>query len=287
MFGLEAGDDPALQAAVTNLAAVTGFTGRPNNGVIAVLPHANGRGAADLGLLPHRLPGYKPAPEVGQSAADMLAGGVKGLLVAGADPLAEEERPEELEFLLVQELFLTATARQADVVLPAAAVGERDGTYTNLERWVQHFASGLPANGRSRPDWVILRRLAALLGAEWDYASTAGVLAEMAEVVPQYTGMSYQALTQPVPLSRRMSYYIYAGMSYQSEIHEGKQWPALADDPCARVEPDLGGPAGGSGIGGWACPGDAAPIVRRRHAAGQEPAAGEPPDPTRAAVVTG
>ena len=231
LYGLEAGSDPALQAAVTNLAAVTGFVGRPNNGVIAVLPLVNGRGAADLGILPHRLPGYKPAPEVGLSAADMLAGGVKGMLIAGADPLVLAERPQEMEFLLVQELFMTATARQADVVLPAAAVGERDGTYTNLERWVQHFAPGLPACGLSRPDWVILRHLAALLGVEWEYASTAGVLAEMAQTVPLYVGMSYQALTQPVPLSRRMSHYIYAGMSYQSDIREGLQWPALADDP--------------------------------------------------------
>jgi NADH-quinone oxidoreductase subunit G len=230
LYGIEAANDPALQTAITNLATVTDFAGRANNGVIAVLPLVNSRGAADLGILPHRLPGYQPAAQVGKNAAEMLAGDVKGLLIAGADPFAQTVKPQQIEFLMVQEMFLTPTANQADVVLPAAALGERDGTYTNLERWVQHFAPALPAWGQSLPDWVILRRLAALMGAEWNYASTAGVLAEMAQEIPLYAGMSYETLTQPVPLSRRMSHYIYAGMSYQAEAQEGMQWPTLAED---------------------------------------------------------
>ncbi len=225
-----------LRRAVANLVTITGFVGRPNNGVIAVLPHANSRGAADLGIVPDRLPGYVPVEKPGLNAQEMLGGGVRALLIAAADPLAGNSRPEGLEFLVVQELFLTETARQADVVLPAAAVAERDGTFTNLERWVQRFDPGLPVPGSARPDWTIIRQLAVLLGAEWAYASVGGVLAEMAQAIPLYASMSYERLSQPVPLSRRTSHYIYAGMSFQAEVREGIQWPALAEDESVTLE---------------------------------------------------
>jgi len=252
LYGLEAGAEGApLRRAVANLAIVTGFVGRPNNGVIAVLPHANSRGAADLGVVPHRRPGYLPVERPGRSAAEMLGGSVRALLVAAADPLAGRSRPEGLEFLAVQELFLTETARQADVVLPAAAVAERDGTFTNLERWVQRFNPGVPCPGSARPDWIIIRELACLLGAEWTYATVGGVLAEMAREIPLYTGMSYERLSQPVPLSRRMSHYIYAGMSFQTEVREGIQWPTRAEDESATLElswADPPVPADGDGL---------------------------------------
>jgi NADH-quinone oxidoreductase subunit G len=236
LYGPEAGNDAALRRAAANLVTVTGFVGRPNNGVIAVLPHVNSRGAADLGVVPDRLPGYVPVETPGLSAKAMLKGGVRALLIAAADPLAGASRPEGLEFLVVQELFLTETARQADVVLPAAAIAERDGTFTNLERWVQRFDPGLPVPGLARPDWAIIRQLADLLGAEWAYATTGGVLAEMAQAIPLYAGMSYEGLSQPVPLSRRMSHYIYAGMSFQVEAREGVQWPTMAEDESVTLE---------------------------------------------------
>lgn len=229
-YGPEAGNDPALRRAVANLVTVAGFVGRPNNGVIAVLPHANSRGAADLGVVPDRRPGYVPVENPGLSAEQMLSGGVRALLIAGTDPMAGASRPEELEFLVVQELFLTETAQLADVVLPAAAGAERDGTFTNLERWVQRFDPGLPVPGLARPDWTIIRQLALLLGADWTYATVGGVLAEMALTIPLYAGMSYERLSQPVPLSRRMSHYIYAGLSFQTEVREGIQWPSQAEN---------------------------------------------------------
>jgi len=138
--------------------------------------------------------------------------------------------------LVVQELLLTETAQQADVVLPAAAAGERDGTFTNLERWVQRFNPSLLPPGQAHPDWIILRELAALLGAEWLYATIGGVLAEMAQAIPLYAGMSYERLSQPVPLSRRTSHYIYAGMSFQAEAREGVQWPTQAEDSSVKLD---------------------------------------------------
>ncbi len=236
LYGAETENSPALRRAVVNLVTAAGFVGRPNNGVIAVLPHANSRGAADLGVVPNRLPGYVPVETPGLSAKEMLDGRVKALLIAAADPLAGVSRPEELEFLVVQELFLTETAQQADVVLPAAAVAERDGTVTNLERWVQRFDPGLPVPGLARPDWTIIRHLAVLLGAEWAYATAGGVLAEMAVNISLYAGMSFERLSQPVPLSRRMSHYIYSGMSFQAEVREGIQWPSQAEDSSVRLD---------------------------------------------------
>ena len=236
LYGPEAGNDAALRRAVANLVSVTGFVGRPDNGVIAVLPHANSRGAADLGVVPHRLPGYVPVETPGLDARRMLAGGVRALLIAAADSLAGGRRPEGLDFLVVQELFLTETAQQADVVLPAAAVAERDGTFTNLERWVQRFDPAVRALRLSRPDWTILRQLATLLGAEWTYATVGGVLAEMAERIGLYAGMSFEQLARPVPLSRRMSHYIYAGTSFQAEVREGMQWATRAEDETAVLD---------------------------------------------------
>jgi predicted molibdopterin-dependent oxidoreductase YjgC len=166
----------------------------------------------------------------------MLTGGVRALLIAAADPLVGSTRPAGLEFLAVQELFFTETARQADVVLPAAALAERDGTFTNLERWVQRFDPGLPVPGLARPDWMILRHLAVLFGADWAYATVGGVLAEMAQRVPLYAGMSFERLAQPVPLSRHMSHYIYAGTSFQADVREGIQWPTQAEDESVTLE---------------------------------------------------
>ena len=236
LYGPEAGSDPALRGAVANLATLAGFVGRPNNGVIAVLPHANSRGAADLGIVPDWLPGYVPLAKPGLSAWQMLAGGVRALLIAGADPLPAGSRPPGLELLAVQELFLTETAQQADVVLPAAALAERDGTFTNLERRVQRFDPGLPVPGLARPNLTIIRQLAVLLGADWAYATVGGVLAEMAGRVSLYAGMSFERLAQPVPLSRRTSHYIYAGMSFQADVREGIQWPTLAEDESVTLE---------------------------------------------------
>ncbi|MBN1992597.1 MAG: NADH-quinone oxidoreductase subunit NuoG [Anaerolineae bacterium] len=239
IFGLEAGNDPALRAALEALALVTGHAGKPNNGLLAVLPHANSRGAADMGLAPDRLPGYVPLEgEPGLSALEMLGqtpkkSPVKAMLIAGADPAAESESYRaalgRLDFLAVQDLFLTETAQLAHVVLPACGVAERDGSFTNLERRVQVFDPGAPAPGRARPDWLILTALAGQMGADWAYASADGVMAEITRAVPLYAGMEFANLTAPVSLARKTAHYIYQGMSFTADVREGLQWPTLAE----------------------------------------------------------
>jgi NADH-quinone oxidoreductase subunit G len=242
-FGLEAGNDPALRAALEALALVTGHTGKANNGLIPILPHANSRGAADMGLVPDRLPGYVPveAGQVGLPAKEMLAEGspVKAMLIAGLDPAVESDTYkaalEKLEFLVVQELFLTETAKLADVVLPAKGTAERDGTFTNAERRVQAFDLAVPAPGAAWADWLILTAIAGQMGADWSYASADGVMAEIAQTVPLYTGMKFENLVAPVSLARKTAHYIYEGMSYTADVREGVQWPSLAENESAKV----------------------------------------------------
>ncbi|MCB0213886.1 MAG: molybdopterin-dependent oxidoreductase, partial [Anaerolineae bacterium] len=239
IFGLEAGNDPALRAALEALALATGHAGKPNNGVIAVLPHANSRGAIDMGILPDRLPGYKPVESnAGLSAAEMLtAGGIKGLLIAAADPAVDSESYkqalQQLDFLVVQELFLTETAQLADVVLPAKGNAERDGSYTNLERRVQTFDQGVPAPGKAWADWLIFTGIAGQMGADWAYASADGVMAEITQRVPLYAGMDFKNLTAPISLQRKTEHYIYEGMSFTTDIREGIQWATAAESDSA------------------------------------------------------
>lgn len=242
LFGLEAGNDPSLRAALEALALVTGHAGRPNNGLIAVLPHANSRGAADMGVLPNQLPGYLPLDgQPGLSGREMLSGtvGLKGMLIAGTDPAGASEAYrtglEGLDFLVVQELFLTETAQLADVVLPAKGSAERDGTFTNLERRVQAFDTGLPAPGEAWADWLILAGIGGQMGANWGYASTDGVMAEITQQLPLYAAMDFKKLTAPVSLDRQTSHYIYEGMSFTADVREGVQWSTLAENEAVKI----------------------------------------------------
>ncbi|MEZ4609532.1 MAG: molybdopterin-dependent oxidoreductase [Caldilineaceae bacterium] len=101
---------------------------------------------------------------------------------------------ENLDFLVVQELFLTETAQKADVVLPAVSWAEQDGTFTNVERRVQRApkAFGNPES-KAAPDWLILDHLASHVGA-WSYTSPQGVTLEISQVVPIYAGLYWEAL---------------------------------------------------------------------------------------------
>jgi NADH-quinone oxidoreductase subunit G len=243
LFGAEAGNEPSLKAGVEALALLTGHAGKADNGVIAILPHANSRGAADMGVVPDRLPGYRPLEDSkpGLSASQMLAenSGLKALLLAGVDPAAESSHYkvalEQLDFLVVQELFMTESAQLADVVLPVRSVAERDGTFTNLERRVQAFDTGVPAPGAAWADWLVMTGIAGELGADWGYASADGVMAEITREVQLYAGMEFSNLTAPVSLERKTSHYIYEGMSFTADVREGVQWRTVTEDENERV----------------------------------------------------
>jgi NADH-quinone oxidoreductase subunit G len=202
---------------IAALALVSGKYGRANSGVIALLPGGNSRGGNDMGVRPDRGPGYA-ATTRGLSAAELWpavsAGKVRGLWLAGVDAAAALPAAaaaiKQAEFTVVQDLFLTATAELADVVLPAAAVAEREGTYTNAERRVQRSRQARPAVGSARADWQIVAGVATALQAApagagrsgsgdgavggWEYVTVADIGDEIAATVSGYRGISHKAL---------------------------------------------------------------------------------------------
>lgn len=236
LYGAEAGKDPALREAIKALALIAGHVGQTNNGVTAILPHVNSRGAADLGIVPDRLPGYMPVDEAGLSADEMLnlKSELRALYIVAVDVASESDAYKaavaQTDFVVVQDLFMTETAKLADVVLPAKGTAERDGSFTNIERRVQAFDVGVPAPPQAWSDWLITTAIAGQLGAEWSYASADGVMAEITETVPLYAGMSFENLLQPISVERQRSHYIYSGMSFTADVREGLQWASLAED---------------------------------------------------------
>lgn len=214
----------ATVRAVADLAMLTGNVGRPGTGVYPLSSGANSRGLSDMGIRPDRLPGGQALTDItavarveaawgvalpvgapGKTLVQILdaaeAGEIGFLYVVGADPalaLADETRVrkalEAVDFLVVQESFLSDTGGFADVVLPAAVAGEDEGTFTNSERFVQRVRPAVSARGKSLPDWKIILGLARKLGGDWAYDTPADVIREIAEVVPTYEGISYSRL---------------------------------------------------------------------------------------------
>jgi NADH-quinone oxidoreductase subunit G len=264
---------PALTQALANLALITGKVGRPNNGLIALTSDGNTRGALDMGLRPDAGPGGAALAQPGLSAREMwgaaVEGRLRGMYIAGLNPArgnpAATQALEALEFLVVQDLFMTETAQLADVVLPAASFAEREGTFTNAERRVQRFRQARrPEN--TRADWLIFQDVAravreivpvpAAPAAEpkksarsraaaataqaappppavtWDYVTSSDVADEISRVVPGYSGTSYTSLDLTRKSWGRQSNeaFYYDGTSYENTEGVGVQMPALADD---------------------------------------------------------
>lgn len=270
VYGAEARSaGPAVMQDLADLAILSGKIGKANSGMLALLPGGNSRGALDMGVRPDCRPGYVPLANRGLGAREIWAaaneGRMRALWIAGLDPAAQlpaaRAALEAAEFVVVQDMFLTETARLADVVLPAASVAERDGTYTNAERRVQRSRHARPVVGPSRPDWQIVQSVALLLverveqtaatpaaatrnarpakGAAvadslpWDYVGPADVAAEIAERVPGYKGITYQALESTGgggSWGRQWNDAIfYDGTNYTNSEGVGIQYPAAAE----------------------------------------------------------
>jgi NADH-quinone oxidoreductase subunit G len=184
-----------LAADLQALAVVTGNIGRPGAGVGPLFEDANSLGARDMGLLPDALPGYQPVREKGLAYHDMLKSeDIRALLVMGSNPLRHGELPPNLEFLVVQDITLTETARRADVVLPAVSFAEKDGSMTNVDHHVQAVRRALRPLPGAKADWEILLALASHLGHKWTYTGPRDVLAEIAEQNPFYNGLTWEGL---------------------------------------------------------------------------------------------
>ncbi len=171
----------------------------------------------------------------------MVQGAVRGLFVMGANPVGDrpdlQETFENLDLLVVQDLFMTETARFADAVLPAASFAEQEGTFTNTERRVQHFQKAFDPPGVAKPDWQLLSELARLAGKRFAYAYAEAVMDEISAAVPIYADMTYRQLGVQSPFgTRTRGHFVYEGTSFVNVDEAGRQWPVVAEDPDARLE---------------------------------------------------
>ncbi len=187
-----------LAADLQTLAAITGNIGHDGAGVGPLFEDANSLGARDMGVLPDALPGYKPAKETGMAYNEMLSSPeIKALYVMGANPvrhLEQKQLPSGIEFLIVQDIILTETAQQADVVLPAVTFAEKDGSMTNVDHHVQAIRHALRPLPGAKADWEILINMAHSLGKKWTYTGPEDVLLEIAADNPFYSGLDWDAL---------------------------------------------------------------------------------------------
>ncbi len=159
---------------------------------------SNFQGSLDMGVHAGYLPGYKKAEKPGMNAVEMVSGIASGkiaaLYIMGDDPVGSDpglkEKLAKLEFLVVQDIFMTDTAKLAHVVLPAASSAEKNGTFTNVERRLQQLNRAEEPVGESRPDWDILQAVAAKMGAAINYGSEREILKEIRSVVPIYADLA-------------------------------------------------------------------------------------------------
>jgi formate dehydrogenase major subunit len=209
--------------AIANLLLATGNMMRPNAGAYPLRGHNNVQGAADMGTMPNIFPGYQSVTDEqirakfenaygvnipatpGIDNIQMLQaideGHMKAMFIAGedmawvdADSNHTQAMLEKLDFLVVQEIFLTTTAQFADVILPGAPSLEKDGTFTNTERRVQRLYQALELTGNSKPDWMILTELANKMGFDWNYSHPSEIFAEMASLTPFFSQCNYDVL---------------------------------------------------------------------------------------------
>ncbi|HEX4100465.1 MAG TPA: formate dehydrogenase subunit alpha [Pseudonocardiaceae bacterium] len=206
------------------LCAITGNVGKPGSGLHPLRGQNNVQGASDVGLIPMFYPDYQKAdsaevrlrfeqawgvsgldPENGLTVTEIigsaLKGGVRGMYMLGENPFLSDPNINKvrkalsaLDFLVVQDIFLTETAEFADVVLPASSYLEKDGTFTNTDRRVQLGRKVLDPPGQARVDWEIVQDLAQRLGLGWHYSSPREVFDELVGLMPNYANLTYDNL---------------------------------------------------------------------------------------------
>jgi formate dehydrogenase major subunit len=253
------------------LALCTGQIGRPGTGLHPLRGQNNVQGASDAGLIPMFFPDYKSVedpetrgfyesfwgtkldPKRGLTVVEIMdavhADKIRGMYIMGENPAMSDpdlqharEALAKLEHLVVQDIFLTETAKYADVVLPASAWPEKDGTVTNTNRQVQIGRKALPLPGEAREDWAIIVELAARLGLKWSYPHPRDIFAEMAQAMPSMANITWDRLeredsvTYPVDALDQPGHEIVFGDGFPTASGRGKFVPARIVAPAE--EPD-------------------------------------------------
>jgi len=206
-----------------SLALMSGQTGRPGTGLHPLRGQNNVQGASDAGLIPMFYPNYQSVsdsaiqndfeklwntqldPERGLTVVEIMdavhSGDIRGMYIMGENPAMSDpntnhvrEAFAKLEHLVVQEIFLTETAFFADVILPATAWPEKDGTVTNTNRQIQMGRKAVDAPDGVMPDWWIIQQLAQRIGLDWNYAHPSDVFAEMKQCMSSFDNISWARL---------------------------------------------------------------------------------------------
>jgi formate dehydrogenase major subunit len=212
-----------------SLALLTGNVGRPGTGLHPLRGQNNVQGASDVGLIPFVYTDYqsvadpviqarferawgvpldpKPGLTVVEIMHEVHEGHIKGMMMMGENPFLSDPNTNVvkaclavMEFLVVQDIFLTETAEYADVILPGTAFPEKDGTYTNTDRYVQLARKAINPPGQARTDWQVIAELARRMGYPMPYRSVAEIWDEIAALSPSFAGISHARLAQK-PLS--------------------------------------------------------------------------------------
>ncbi|MGI9335311.1 MAG: formate dehydrogenase subunit alpha, partial [Gammaproteobacteria bacterium] len=205
------------------LSMITGHVGRPGTGLHPLRGQNNVQGASDAGLIPMMYPDYQSVEagdirkrfedawgtsldaHSGLTVVEIMdavhAGIIKGMYIMGENPAMSDPDVQhardglaKLEHLVVQDIFLTETAFHADVILPASAWPEKEGTVTNTNRQVQMGRAALEMPGEARQDWWIIQALAKRMGLAWNYSSVADVFDEMATLMPSLNNITWNRL---------------------------------------------------------------------------------------------
>ncbi len=209
---------------LANLALVTGHVGYENAGINPLRGQNNVQGACDMGALPNTYPAYQAVedeksikffsdfygtemnPKAGMRIPEMMDAAVDGqvhaMYVMGEDPVLSDpdsnhvkKAMSSLDFLVVQEIFMSETAKFADVVLPATCYAEKDGTFTASERRVQRVRKAVNPPGEAKLDWQIISELAQKMGAPgFEYKDAEEIFEEIRDCTPSYRGMTYERL---------------------------------------------------------------------------------------------
>jgi formate dehydrogenase alpha subunit len=209
---------------LANLAMLCGNVGIEGGGVNPLRGQNNVQGACDMGALPNVYTGYRRVSDL--AIRDTMAkawgveklpskdglvvtetmkaaheGKLKAMLIIGENPMVSDPdlkharaSLENLDFLVVQDIFMTETAQLADVVLPSASFAEKDGTFTNTERKVQRVRKAVPAPGEAREDWDIVCDLSTRMGYPMQYTSAKEIMDEIGRVTPSYCGINFGRL---------------------------------------------------------------------------------------------
>jgi len=213
----------AAVMSISNLALLCGNVGKYGAGVNPLRGQNNVQGACDMGAIPNSYSGYQKVadPEIrakfsqawgvelpskpGLTSIEAMnkagTGEVRAIYIMGENPMLSdpnvahvEKSLRNLDFLVVQDIFLTETAELADVVLPAACFAEKEGTFTNTERRVQRVRKAVEAPGESREDWAILAEVMRRLGFDPGFNSAKEIMDEIARLTPSFGGISHDRL---------------------------------------------------------------------------------------------